>query len=231
MEILNKINKAIKPYYSLLSMLLFFFILFISAYKFIISPSDLRVSVEEEEINYPSSIGDQYDVINHYVVNKDTLVTESLTIYNFLLKTSSYKKIVLKNTSNKTIRGVKFKHLNVDDLTAFSIKSDYFTNEEEQILKKNLVFDKLRSIIYLKSNVDLPSNSQIIVWLWGNFKNDLANESIVVSYDEGDGHFEQVYNIIGIKGYFVNHAFEFLAITVLIFTVVYYLGIKYALQK
>src|SRR5690554_7175088 len=124
-ETLEKINKKIKPYHSLLTMLGFFFMLFIGAYKFIISPSDLRVTVSNERISYPSSIGDYYDDISTYVIKKDTLLTEATTVYNFLLKTTDFKKVTLKNTSSKTLRGVKFKQINTDDLTAWSISSDF----------------------------------------------------------------------------------------------------------
>lgn len=85
-ESLKKINEKLRPYHSLLTMVVFFFGLFIWAYNFIISPSDLRVIVQTDQISYPGSIGDYYDVINDFVDIHDTLQMESRTIHGFLLK-------------------------------------------------------------------------------------------------------------------------------------------------
>ena len=227
-ETLENINKKLTPYYSLLTMIGFFLMLFISSYKFIISPSDLRISVQNEKISYPSSIGRYYEVIYDEMLKQDTLLIEAASVYSFLLKTSDFKSITLKNTSSKTLRTVRFKYLNTDALTAWSISSNFLTNFEENNLKKNLIFDEVRNIVYFKNVVDIPPNSQININLWGNFKDELINSNIITNHESGEGHIEQSYNISGLKGYFVNYAFEFLVILMFIFIVVYYVGIKYA---
>ena len=225
-ETLEKINTKIKPYHSLLTMLGFFLMLFIGAYKFIISPSDLRVTVLNENISYPNSIGDYYDKVSTYVIKKDTLQTEATTVYNFLLKTTDFKKITLKNTSSKTLRGVKFKQINTDDLTAWSISSDFFTNDEEKKLRDNLKFDELRHIVYNQNSIDIPPNSQINISIWGNFKPELIDNNLIINYDGGEGHIEKSYNVTGLKGYFVNYSFEFIVILIFIFVAVYYVGVR-----
>ena len=223
---LEKINNKIKPYYSLLTMLGFFSVLLISAFNFIISPSDLRITVQNERISYPSSIGIYYNDINDFVISQDTLLSEVSTIYGFLIETTDYKRITLKNTSSKTLRGVKFKQVNTDALTAWSISSDFLTNAEEEKLKKNLIFDKIRNIIYFKSDIEIPPNSQVIISIWGNFKVELVNSNIIVNHDGGDGHIEKAYSVSGLKGYFVNYSFEFIVILLFIFISVYYVGIQ-----
>lgn len=223
---IEKFNEYLKPYYSLLTMLGFFFVLFISAYKFIISPSDLRITVQDESVSYPSSLGEYCNNLNKYLLKQDTLQTEALTLYGFLLKTTDFKKIILKNTTSKTLRGIKFKQLNTDALTAYSVSSDFFTKKEETELRSNLIFDEMRHVIYFKSEVELPPSSQINISLWGNFKPELINNDLIISYDGGDGHIEKSYTITGLKGYFVNYSFEFLVIVILIFIAVYYVGIK-----
>lgn len=230
-EFLTHLNKELKPYYSLLSMMVFFAALFISAYKFIISPSDLMIKVDNQQISYPNSIGVCYSKIHKFLVKKDTLQSESNTIYGFLIQTLDLKVIVLRNTSSKTLRGVKFKHLNIDDLTGWSISSDYLTNAEEQLLRKNLIFDQVRNIVYLNNVVEIPANSQIKIMLWGNFKNIPINNDLLVNYDNGEGQIEQIYYIGGLKGYFMNYFFEFAFVILLIFVVVYYIGIKYSKTK
>jgi hypothetical protein len=223
---IEQINKKLKPYYSLLTMIFFFFMLFVGAYKFIISPSDLRIIVEKESILYPSSIGKYYSEIYNFSIRKDTLLTESASVYNFLLKTTDFKKIMLKNTTTKTLRGVKFKQINTDALTAWSISSDFLTNKEELTLRDNLAFDETRNIVYSKNTMDIPPNSQINISIWGNFKPELIENNLVINYDGGEGHIEKSYNVSGLKGYFVNYSFEFIVILIFIFIAVYYAGIK-----
>ncbi|GLB54176.1 hypothetical protein NBRC110019_32170 [Neptunitalea chrysea] len=225
-ETLEKINKKLKPYHSLLTMIGFFLMLFIGAYKFVISPSDLKITIQNDRVSYPNLIGEFYSEISSFIIDNDTLQTETTTIYNFLLKTTDYKRITLKNTSSKTLRGVKFKQINTDALTAYSVSSDFLTNNEEQSLKQNLVFDETRNIVYFKSDIEIPPNSQVFINIWGNFKEEIINNNVIVNHDGGDGHIEKTYNVSGLKGYFVNNSFEFLVILILIFIVVYYVGIK-----
>ena len=225
-EKLEKLNKILKPYHSLLTMMGFFFMLFIGVYKFIISPSDLRVTIVNESISYPSTVGNYFDEITKYMANKDTLETQTTTVYSFLLETTDYKKITLKNTSSKTLRGIKFKQINTDALTAWSISSDFLTNTEESTLMENLVFDKVRNIVYTQNDMNIPPNSQININIWGNFKPELINNNIIINYDGGEGHIEKSYNVSGLKGYFVNYSFEFIVILIFIFIAVYYVGIK-----
>lgn len=224
-EKIEQFNKNLKPYHSLLTMLGFFFMLFIGTYKFIISPSDLRIIVENESISYPSSIGKYYDEIYGFVIKNETLLIESASVYKFLLKTTDFKKITLKNTSSKTLRGVKFKQINTDALTAWAISSNFLTNKEELTLRDNLVFDEVRNIVYSKNSMDIPPNSQIDINIWGNFKPELIDNNLIINYDGGEGHVEKSYNVSGLKGYFVNYSFEFIAILIFIFIAVYYVGI------
>lgn len=228
---LEKVNDAIKPYYALISMIIFFGGLFITTYKYVISPSDLRISVETERLHYPTSIANSYTNVYNYVISKDTLLSDASTIYSFLVKTTESKRITLNNTSSKTLRGVKFRHLNTDDLTAWGISSDYLTANEEQKLKENLVFDDARKMIHLLNPVDIAPKSQISIVVWGSFKADIFDHDIIASYDNGEGHVDKTYNIGGMKGYFVNYAFEFIALMLLIFITVYYIGIKFVKEE
>lgn len=226
-----ELNEKLKPYYSLITMIIFFSGLFISAYKFIISPSDLRITIQTEQVSYPNSLGDYYEKLDNYIIKSDTLIDESRIIYNFLLKTTDHKKITLKNTSSKTLRDVKFKQQNTEALTAWGISSDFLTSGEEQNLKKNIEFDEVRQILYFVKPIDIAPNSQINIEIWGNFKDGIINNNLIVNHSNGDGHIEESYTVSGIKGYFVNYSFEFLAILILIFIAVYHIGIKYSKKE
>lgn len=144
------------------------------------------------------------------------------------MKTTNYKRITLKNTSSKTLRGVKFKLLNTDALTAWGVSSDFFTNAEEADLRKNLLYDETRGIVYFKSDVQIPANSQINISLWGNFKDVIIGSNLIINYDGGDSHIEKSYTISGMKGYFFNNIFEILLFMIIIFIIVYYVGIKFS---
>ncbi|MBA6153069.1 hypothetical protein [Gelidibacter maritimus] len=226
-----KLNEKLKPYYSLITMIIFFSGLFISAYKFIISPSDLRVTIQTEQVSYPNSLGNYYEKLDNYIIHSDTLIGESRIIYNFLLRTTDHKKITLKNTSSKTLRDVKFKQLNTEALTAWSISSDFLTSDEEQNLKKNIDVDEIRQILYFTKPIDIAPNSQINIEIWGNFKNEILNNNLIINHSNGDGHIEESYSVSGLKGYFVNYSFEFLALLILIFIAVYHIGIKYSKKQ
>lgn len=230
-KILEKINEKLKPYYALMTMILFFGGLFTSAYKFVISPTDLRITIESERTQYPSSIVNMYNKIYNHLVQRDTLIVEAGTVYSFLIETTESKKIELQNISSKTIRGVKFKQLNADELTAWGITSDFLTTDEEQKLKQNLIFDETKKVIYLNNPIDISPNSQVTIFLWGSFKPDFFSKDIIVNHDNGEGHIEKAYTVSGLKGYFVNYAFEFIIIMLFIFIGVYYVGIKFAREK
>lgn len=222
----ERFNKAVKPYYALLTMIVFFVVLFIAAYKNIISPSDLRITVEAERLHYPTLISESYAKIQSYLLSQDTLSVESHSVDDFLIRTTESKKFILRNTSSKTLKGVKFKHLNTDELTAWAIGSDYFSTDEEANLKKNLRYDSNTKMIYLQTPIEIPPNSEVIIHVWGSFKPQMLEADIIATYDDGEGHVEQSFYISGMKGYLLNFAFELMVVVVLVFVVVYRVGVK-----
>ncbi len=227
-SILQAFNAKIKPYYSLLTMLAFFIALFIGAYELIISPSDLRVNVKRDNITYPSYISNSAENLSKYTYRADTLVSEGISIHSFLVQTTEFNKITLTNTSSKSLTGVKFKKLQCDALTGWGISSDFLTIDEEQKLKKNIAYDEYKSIVYLKSEIDVPPGGSVFIRIWGNFKPDLLDNNLIVTYNGGDGYIEKNFEIGGLKGYFFNYFFEVSLIVLVIFCIVYYVGIKQA---
>jgi len=221
-----KFVKESKPYHSLLLMLLFYIGIFVSAYNFIISPSDLRVTIKNETISYPSSLIKNFESINSYLIRTDTLVDESISAYSFLRQTTDLKTFRLRNESSKTIKNIQFRQVNSNYLTAWSISSDFLTETEEKDLLKKLIYDKLRNVVYLNERLEIPPKSHIYIYLWGNFDDDIIGRNTLVSYDGGDGFIEESFNLTGIKGYFAKNIFEILIIVIIIFIIVYLQGIK-----
>jgi hypothetical protein len=227
-----KLNKTLEPYYALLITLGLFATLLLSLYKFIFSPTDLKVNVQTAEMNYPSSIGNAYKNVFKTVAANDSIATgDAALVYGFILQTTEQKTIMIENVSDKTLRDVTFKHLYTDDITAYSISSDFFNQDEEKNLYENLVYDENRSITYLKQLIDLPPKKSIKIKLWGSFKKSLITNDVLVSHSDGDAFFDKTYSISGLKGYFVQYIYEFLVILILIFITIYHYGLKYALDK
>jgi hypothetical protein len=184
------------------------------------------VSIRNESISYPASISDNYRKIHNYALKADTLALESSIVYSFLLKTTDLRTITLSNISNKTIKNIKFRHLNVDYLTGWSIITDFLTNKEEALLRKNINYDEIRKIVYFNQPIEIPPKSIVKLTLWGSFKEDFFNGNVLVNFENGDGYIEKEYIVSGLKGYLINYSFEFLIIVLFIFVFVYYTGIK-----
>ena len=232
MSWINQINKTLEPYYALLITLGFFGTILIGVYNFIISPTDLKVNVKNEEITYPSSIANNYQEVYKYVQKNNELLTiQNISVYDFLISTTDIKTITISNISDKTLRGIQFKHLNTDAITAYSINSDYFNGEEEKKLYDNLIYDNIRGLTYLKQLIEIPPKKSITIKLWGSFKKSLLDNDLLVSYENGDAYFEKSYSVDGIKGYFVEYAFEFLFLLVILFIIIYHYGLKYAIKN
>ena len=234
-EKLEKLNKALKPYHALLSMIVFFVTIFVGAYKFIITPSDLKVTILDESISYPASISNSVARLYQATDKKDSLQVPAATIYSFLVNTTTHKKLTLKNGSEKMIKGVKFKYLNVEQLTAWGIAAGYMTTAENAALIRSLQYDDGRKIVILASNLDLPAKSEVVIDLWGSFKDQMFNDDLIATYDEGDAYVATTYTVDGLKGYILNYYFEIMIFVLLIFSVCYMVGIqqlkkKYAVQ-
>lgn len=232
MNWVNQINKTLEPYYALLITLGFFGTGLIGIYNYIISPTDLKVNVQNEEVTYPSSIGNNYEKVYDYVQkNNKELGIQNISVYNFLILTTEMKTITISNISDKTLRGIQFKHLNTDAITAYSINSDYFNNEEEKKLYDNLMYDDKRGLTYLKQLIEIPPKKSITIRLWGSFKKSLLDNNLLISYENGEAYFEKSYTIEGVKGYFVEYAFEFVFLLVVLFIIIYHYGLKYAIKN
>jgi hypothetical protein len=230
-EALEKFNAALKPYYALLTMMVFFGTLLLVSYNYIVSPTDLHVTVTTDRMNYPASIGKSYDEIYRAIKAQDALSSEALNVYRFLVNTTECKRIVLRNVGASSLKDVKFRYINADDLTGWSISSDFLTSDEEETLKRNLMYDDRAGVVYIKNSLNIPTKSQVNIVLWGSFKEDLFERDVVASYDAGDASFEKQYLLTGLKGYLVNYALEFILVMLLLFAGVYHVGVKFAREK
>lgn len=232
MTVIERINKVLDPYYALFITMGLFGTILITIYNYILSPSDLKVLVQTEEVNYPRSIANDYEELYKKIpIQSQEDKRKGIEIYNFLVTTTDVKTIQLENQSEKTLREIKFKHLNADAVTAFSITSDFFNNDEEKKLYDNLEYDKGRGLVYLKETIELPPKSSVKVKLWGSFKKSLIDNDILISYEDGDAYFEKAYTVSGIKGYLVEYGFELLFVIFIIFILVYHFGLKHAVEN
>lgn len=227
----KKLNEKIEPYYALITMIIFFGGLFVTAYKYVISPSDLKVSIKKESVDYPNSIKKGFEDVYEFALRNDSLKNQSIDLYSFLIKTTDLKTINIVNNGETTVKGIKFKQLNADALTAYSITSDFLTSAEEASLRRNLEFDESHKIIYMNEPADIPAKKSIKIRLWGSFKPTLFNDETIISSDDGDAHIEDSYEVSGVKGYLINYYLELVVLMIIIFVLVYYVGIRQASKK
>jgi len=230
-ETIDKINEALKPYHALLTMMIFFGGLFIAVYQYVISPSDLRLSVLNESISYPSSIGSSMEKLYNKLPKNDSVQVQGTILYSFLINTTSHKRLTLSNTSDKTIHGVKFKYLNIDHLTAWGASASFLSTTERSSLINDVRYDEQQHMAYLPAIIDIPPKSEMYIDLWGTFKDQLLNDDIIATYDQGDAYIQNTYTIDGLKGYLLNYYFEIILLIVLVFCGVYAVGIKQLKEK
>lgn len=220
-EKIIEINNKIEPYYKFAIMCLAILSFMYAAYNFFLPRTDLLIKEEVEKISYPTSIENTYNIIGNYILNKDTLLNESMTLDNFFHKTTEQKKITLKNISDKTINGVNFKYLNVNFLTAWGVSTNYTTTQEESNLLKDIEYDENRKIIYLKNEISLPPNSEINIILWGNFNTTLLNSNTIANYSDGDAYLERSYILSGFRGYIYYYSIELFTIIIIVLLIGY----------
>lgn len=222
---LIRLNKTLEPYYALLTMIIFFAGLAIAVYKYLLDPSDLKLKIKTEDISYPNSISNSVEKLYAATEKNDSLQLDGTNIYAFLVNTMHHKTLTLSNTSSKTLKGIKFKYLNVDYLTAYGTSASFLTTKESDKLINALQYDEAKKIVFLPESIDLPANSELVINLWGTFKDQFLNDDIIVNYDEGEAFIQNTYNIDGVKGYLLNYYFEFMLLTLILFSICYMVGI------
>lgn len=234
-EKIKDLNKKLEPYYLLIIMIAFFIGGFVSLYKILFSPPDLLVRIEKENINYPSSINDSYIDIYTYIQDSSNVAdvkTKSVEVYNYLIKTKHQRVIEIKNNTNKTIKSINIRYTNVRDLTSWAVSSSYLLEDEKDNLLKNILFQKVSGIIYLKDAVNLPPNGDLKIYLWGEFNPYDWDESLSVDYDGGVAKIEYNKSFYGLKAIIAEYFFEILVFIIMTFGVVYHLQIRnYAANK
>lgn len=228
-ERIKDINKRIEPYYLLIMMLVFFIGGFIAILKIFFTPPDLLVKVTKEEINYPSSINEQYMDLFSFVQDSsksEQTKSQSLEVYNYLLKTKSQRILEIQNNTKNSIKGINIRMTSVKSLTSWAVNSEYLLEQEKDKLMKNIVFQDNSGIIYLKDAVNLPPSGTLKIYLWGDFDPLEWNESLIVDYDGGQAKIENSKTFSGLKAILAEYFYEIMIIVILTFILIYILQIQ-----
>lgn len=223
-EKIEHFNESLKPYYTLIGMIIFFIGIFITSYKILVKSPELSVNVSKENINYPNSINEHYNKVydSFMKLNPDsTLKVDANTVFSYLLKTKQNWIIRLKNETDKTLEKVNLRIINVSDITSWAISSDYLLEEEKTKVLGKVKFQESSGVVYLSDFVNLPPNSSMSLYLWGKFDESLWNDNIIVTYDGGVGIIEKSIEVTGFKAYLVDYFFEIMFFLLLIFCIVY----------
>jgi hypothetical protein len=226
---IKSLNKEIEPYYLLITMLIFFLFGFISITKFLLAPPDVLVTVKKENINYPSSINENYSELFAFI--QDSTKNEkakniSFIVYNYLIKTKNQWTLEIQNNTGKKIKSINIRMSNVKDLTSRATSSSFLLDEESQKLLNNITFQEKSGIVYFKDAVDLPPNASLKIYLWGEFNNYDWMESLVVDYEDGVAKIEYPETFIGWKAIVANYFLEIILFIMITFIVIYMLQIK-----
>lgn len=228
-ENIKKFNKALQPYYLLITMLVFFLVGFISITKLLISSPDLLVKVTKENINYPSSINEDYSELFLFIQDSTTnekYKSKSFDVYQYLNNTKHQWVLEIQNKSSKKIKGINVRLSNVKSLTSWGVSSSYLLEQERNNLMKNITYQNLNGIVYFKEAVDLPPNTDLKIYLWGEFNNYGWIESIIIDHEEGIAKIEYPESFYGYKIIVANYFFEILLFLVLTFSLIYHLQTK-----
>lgn len=228
-EKIENFNESLKPYYTLIGMIIFFVGIFITSYKILVKSPELSVYVSKENINYPNSINENYSKVydSFMQLNPDSkLKVDAITVYNYLLKTKQNWIVRLKNETDKTIEKVNLRVINVSDITSWAISSDYLIEKEKKKVLEKVKFQESSAVVYLSDFVSIPPNSSMSLYLWGKFDESLWNDNILVTYDGGVGIIEKSIEVTGFKAYLVDYFFELMFFLLLVFCLVFLYTIR-----
>jgi hypothetical protein len=229
MELIKKLNRAIEPYYLLITMLIFFIAGFFSLAKFILSPPDVLVTVKKENIHYPSSINQDYAKLYQYIQDstKSSQVQNlSYEVYKYLNNTKTQWILDIQNNTDHKIKSINIRMSDVSDLTSKGVSSEFLLDEETEKLLQNLIFQKNTGILYLKDGVDLPPNGTLKISLWGEFNNYDWIESLSIDYENGTAKIEYPKLFVGWKALVANYFLEIFIFIIATFVLIYYLLVK-----
>jgi hypothetical protein len=214
-------------------MLFFFFgtIAFIS--KIFFSPPNLSVKIVKSDINYPAKINNKYLEIYNYIqdsTDNSYMKEASIELLNYLIKTQQQRIIYITNNTDKTIKSLNLRYLNVVSLTSSSVSSSYLVENEKNRFIENMSFEENSGIIYFKESTDIPQKGDLKIYLWGQFIDDLNSVSVI--YDGGQAKIEYSTTVTGLKAIVAEHISSILFFLFATFIIIYYLQTRmYAVDK
>ena len=225
---IKNINNQVKPYHSFMVMMIFFIGSFWSVAKFFFSKSDFEVIIDKEAINYPSNLNENFHQLNEYLIDstkngKAIFLSDDLS--KFLLKTKDEMIIQLNNNSNKTLKGVQIKIINVVALTSKAISSSYMNEKENNALFDNLIFDEANGIVTISNAITIPPKENLKIFLWGDFY-ESESESIIANYEDGDAKMNYQTRVTGWQAFISNYFIEIFLLIAISFALIHFLMIR-----
>jgi len=228
-----KWKERLEPYYLLLGMLIFFIGSVVTIAKIFFSPPDLSIKIDKSDINYPSNINNKYLEIYNYIQDSTTnsyMEESAIELLDYLIKTRQQRIISIINNTNKSIRELTIRQLNVVLLTSSNISSSYLTEHEKEEILANMSFEKSSGIVYFKEPIILPPEGELKIYLWGQFVDD--SNSVSAIYDGGQAKLEYSKTFSGFKAVFAENISPILFLLIVTFIIIYYAQTKkYVIDK
>jgi len=224
MNWIGKVTSWLGPYAAFVGMVGGLLTSTFAVYKFIIRPQDLTVFVDKQEINYPISINDMYAKVIHYLADscKDNEIKVAAEETNqYLQNTNNYWKITLHNQTDRSIKGIIIKITDVSLLSAYGINGHFLLDEEQARLMKSVKFEPSSGVIVLNRIESLPPHSDIAFYVWGKFNDIVLDETLIVTYEDGDAHVGHKVTLTGFKAFLSDYVYEIILLLCGTFFVVY----------
>jgi len=228
-ETFEKIEKKVKPYHSLIVMLIFLVSGIIAVYQFVVKPPDLSIEIKKNEVNFPSSLSKKLDHLLRYLADSsknDTAFENAGTLREYLVNTDYYWSITFKNETRLAIKSVNARIVNVSALNAWAVSSTYFSEKEKNAILQKISFEPQSGIIYLDKLDELPSKADLTIYVWGKLPTLSLDENIYVNYEGGSARIGKHLDVTGFKAYIVEYIYELFFILLLIFIAIYIRVVK-----
>src|SRR5665213_2875272 len=204
LRLLKVINKALKPFSTLIGALVVIIGGVWSVYTILFTQQDLSVFIQQEQVNFPVNINDRYRNVYNYIADscKDSSVAmDTKATYEYLQNTGDFWVISLKNETKKSLKNLTIIIKDVNALGSWAVNTDFLLQTQKEKLINNFQFDTANRIIALKDVEILPSHQELKLYLWGKLPSLNLDENLIVTYDGGEGHIGHRYEAFGFRAF------------------------------
>lgn len=206
--------------------LIFIVIVIGGVIKGFFSSEDLEIVVTVTDADLPTSIASKYaSGMNNFVerlpkheANQKIkqAMDDVIEVTQFLTQTSSKATYEIVNNSNKTLKNIDIRIMNVSRLTAWGVTGNVLQSVEASTIMRTMKKDPHGRIITFGGIEKIPPRSTLIITIWGEIQQYLIEDPISVTYDGGSG---KVIRTSTVKG-FASFVYENIGLLLILLGIV-----------